>query len=164
MNKKELQNEINKTKECLANMEKMLEDCEYERYKPKINEQYYTFDSCGIISHSDWYNGSIDQKRNDFYNCFRTKEEAEVEVEKILVRRILKDIAKRLNKGEKIDWEISLQDKYFLTYDHHTNSIVQSFTGGYQYQGVVYCLDENFKDIVIQEIGEKRLKRYLKGE
>ena len=31
MNKQELQNEINKTKEHLKNMEKMLEECEYER-------------------------------------------------------------------------------------------------------------------------------------
>lgn len=31
MNKQEILEEINKTKEHLANMEKMLEECEYER-------------------------------------------------------------------------------------------------------------------------------------
>lgn len=30
-------------------------------------------------------------------------------------------------------------------------------------QGVVYCLDEKFKDIAIAEIGKERLKKYLKG-
>lgn len=31
-------------------------------------------------------------------------------------------------------------------------------------QGVVYCLDKNFLNIAIQEIGEERLKKYLRGE
>ena len=41
MNKQELQNEINKTKEHLAKMAKMLAECECERWKPKDYEAYW---------------------------------------------------------------------------------------------------------------------------
>ena len=40
MNKQEIIDEINKTKEHLANMEKMLKECN-GRWKPELNEEYY---------------------------------------------------------------------------------------------------------------------------
>lgn len=40
MNKKEILDEINKTKEHLANMKKILEECESERWKPKDGEKF----------------------------------------------------------------------------------------------------------------------------
>ena len=42
---------------------------------------------------------------------------------------------------------------------HHLND-----SGLYKFQGVVYCLDTWFLDVAIQEIGEERLKKYLRGE
>ena len=44
MNRQEILNEINKTKEHLANMEKMLEEHKDERWKPKPSEEYYCVD------------------------------------------------------------------------------------------------------------------------
>lgn len=41
MNKDEILEEINKTKEHLANMEKMLEECECKRWKPEAGGEYY---------------------------------------------------------------------------------------------------------------------------
>ena len=45
MNKQELQNKINKIKEYLANMEKMLAECEGERWKPKQEDLYWFVNS-----------------------------------------------------------------------------------------------------------------------
>ena len=163
MNKQELQNEINKTKEHLANMEKMLAECEYERYKPQKGEIYYYVASNGLIS-KDWCNDelSTDIKRYDFYNCFQTQEQAEAEAEKILVRRMLEDIARRLNKGKEITWS-TVGAKYFLMIDCDGN-IITEFNSCITIQGVIYCFDRTFKDIAIQEIGKERLKKYLRGE
>lgn len=165
MNKQELQNEINKTKEHLANMEKMLAECEYERYKPQKGEIYYYVASNGLIS-KDWCNDelSTDIKRYDFYNCFQTREQAEVEAEKILVRRMLEDIARRLNKGEEIYWDNGEQPKYILLLDTSDGEITFDTVRRFKNQGAIYCLDENFIDVAIQEIGEERLKKYLRGE
>ena len=100
----------------------------------------------------------------NFYNCFQTREQAEAEAEKILVRRQLEDIARRLNKGEKIDWKGAYQDKYYIYLDTETDELIYGESIWSKDQGTVYCLDQDFLDVAIQEIGEERLKKYLRGE
>ena len=165
MNKQEIQNEIKKTKEHLANMEKMLVECEYERWKPKNSEDYYFVNSYGVVELDTWTDTSaIDGVRYNTYNCFQTQEEAEADAEKIFVRRMLEDIARRLNKGRKIDWNNSIQNKYFIGVQEGRNTITWDYEMDYRHQGTVYCINKSFKDIAIQEIGEERLKKYLRGE
>ncbi len=164
MNKQELQNEINKTKEHLANMEKMLAECEYERWKPKVSQNYYYVDNVGGIQITTWRDVHFDDAYYSTFNCFQTKEQAETEAEKILVRRMLEDIARRLNKGEKIDWEDASQNKYNIYLDTKNSNIACRKDLWYMSQGQVYCSDINFLDVAIQEIGEERLKKYLRGE
>lgn len=167
MNKQEILNEIEKTKEHLANMEKMLlEECEYESWKPKEGETYYSISEIGSIIETRELLGTITvtETRRDFYNIFQTREQAEQESEKILVRRMLEDIARRLNKGQKIDWDNKDQCKYFFFFDFLSNKIDYYHRFQQKEQGVVYCLDKLFLKVVLVEIGEERLKAYLKGE
>ena len=165
MNKEELQNEINKTKEHLKNMEKMLEDCEYERWKPKEHEIFYSVDSFGDVYTQFFDSGdSFVKELLSRLNCFQTKEQAQVEFEKILVRRQLEDIAKRLNKGEKVDWRDDSQPKFYLYYNCCSENIKYGIYYHSKIAGVVYCLTEKLLDIAKEEIGEERLIKYLKGE
>ena len=114
MNKEEILQEIKKTKKHLANMEKMLGE-HNKRWKPKDFSPYFYVDSCMKIEESDFYNDTyIHSERYNTYSTFKTKEEAEAEAEKILVRRMLEDIAKRLNKGQKFDWSNKEQINYFI--------------------------------------------------
>ncbi len=166
MDKEQILDEISKTKEHLANMEKMLQECKYERWKPKDGEKYWYITNTNQLSQIDFtsersYKREDDYQRWRTYNCFQTREEAEAEAEKILIRRMLEDIARRLNKGRKIDWE-SHEYKFHLVI--FNDVISQEVCRNIKYQGTVYCLDGNFKDIAIQEIGEERLKKYLRGE
>ena len=165
MDKEELLKEIEKTEEHLATMKKMLEDCKYERWKPKKSEAYFYIDSDGTIE-QDWMTEefSTDETRYNFYNCFRTKEQADLEAEKTLVRRQLEDIARRLNKGVKIDWHDQTQIKYGISYNTSTNVIETYFASFNKAMGSTYCLDVDFKDMAIKEIGQERLEKYLKGE
>lgn len=113
MNKEEILNEIEKTKEHLANMEKILQECN-GRWKPKDNEKYWYISDYNTINYSLFMSEiQIDNMRFKNYNCFSTREQAEAEAEKILVRRMLEAIAKKLNKRRKIDWE-SHEYKYHL--------------------------------------------------
>lgn len=163
MNKQKLINEINKTKEHLANMEKMLAECEYERWKPEKGETYFIVDSKNVLDccNDNW---DITKMHYHFYNCFQTYEQAEAEVEKILIRRQLEDIARRLNKGQKIVWKDAYQDKYYIYLETETDELIYGESIWSKGQGVVYCLDSSFLDVAIQEIGEERLKKYLRGE
>lgn len=162
MNKQEILEEINKTEEHLANMKKMLVECEYERWKPKEGEIYWYVDGDCCINNLIFTNDDFDNSKTGAYNCFQSKEQAEAEAEKILVRRMLENIARRLNKVEKIDWTKHNQPKYFLGING-VNSLIQDYNTTLKCERT-YCLDKNFKDVAIQEIGEERLKKYLRGE
>ena len=164
MNKQEIIDEINKTKEYLANLENILKECESDRWKPEDGDiYYYISEACTVIKSRTWAHCIVDEHYHCF-NCFRTKEEAQAEAEKILVRRQLEDIARRLNKGRKIDWNNYDQTKYFILLDCKTQLIERDGNLINKIQGVVYCLDNNFRKIAIQEIGEERLKKYLRGK
>lgn len=162
MNKQELQNEINKTKEHLANMEKMLEKCEGESWEPKQEDLYWFVNSYLNVTDDCWVNTNDQRNLYNAYNFFRTKEQAKAEAEKILIRRQLEDIARRLNKGKKADWQCSNMPKYFLGVNI-ANKLIQDFNLTSRDERT-YCLDPKFKDVAIQEIGEERLKKYLRGE
>lgn len=163
MNKQEILEEINKTKEHLANMEKMLAECEYERWKPNIAETYYFVDNDLRMISDDWVNTESQCELYNTYNCFQTREQAKIEAEKILVRRMLEDIARRLNKGRNVNYK-NAQSKYYIYWSAESDKIRQKYLYWTKPQGVVYCLDDNFLNVAIQEIGEERLKKYLRGE
>ena len=165
MNKEEILQEIEKTKQHLANMEKMLKECEYERWKPEDFSTYFYVDSCMKIEESEFYNDTyIHSERYNTYSTFKTKEEAKTEAEKILVRRQLEDIARRLNKDNKIDWNNDKQFKYYICIDSRDNEIIWDREVRYISQGIVYCLDMDFYNVAIKEIGEERLIKYLRSE
>lgn len=154
MNKQEILNEIEKTKQHLTNLEQMLEKCGGERWQPNSYETYYYVDAFGNVI-----------PFRETPTVFKLVSKQEAEVEKILVRRQLEDIAKRLNKGQKIDWNNFDQNKYFISFNCATQSIERDFYNlKNKVQGVVYCLSDDFVSVAIQEIGEERLKNYLRGE
>ncbi len=130
-------------------------------WKPEKGETYYSISEIGSIIETCDLLGIITETRGNFYNIFQTREGAKAEAEKILVRRQLEDIAKRLNKGKKFDWDDGYQCKWYISYNHFwgikTYSVSENKT-----QGTIYCLAENFLDVTIQEIGEERLNKYLK--
>lgn len=160
MNKEQILEEINKTERHLENMKKMLEEC--ERWKPETGDIYYFTDSDGeIISACFDWRISHCRNRYNIYNCFKTREEAEQEQERVLVHRELENIARRLNAGRKIDWDDSVQAKYCIYIDY--SGVLSSTNYTMKVQGVVYCLDESFRDVSVQEIGKERLEKYLKG-
>ncbi len=165
MNKEELEKEIAKTKEQLDKLQKALESKEYERWRPQYTEKYWYVTAQGGVNCYNFVRDHKDYELYDAFNCFQTKEQAEIEAEKILVRRMLEDIARRLNKNKTLNWKSQCQHKYSIYFDYREDKIdTYPTTVPYKEQGAVYCLEQNFKDVAIQEIGEERLIRYLKDE
>ena len=164
MDKQELQNEIEKARVHLANMEKMLKQCEFERWKPKIDDIFYSVDGYGQVKCVYFCDDQSCRMLYENFNCFKTYEQAKVEAEKILVRRMLEDIARRLNEGEKIDWGNIKQCKYFIGVQEGYAGILSDTEYKFKHQGVVYCLKADFLKVAKSEIGEERLKKYLRGE
>lgn len=83
-------------------------------YKPKQNEIYYYIDEGGATNVSVWSrNGSIDTKRLEFGNCFKTAEEVVRTAKWLRVLKVLKEDT----KGFDPDWEDEKQQKWYVMYN-----------------------------------------------
>ena len=77
-----------KSKGKIWNKEKL--QWEKYRWKPGMNDSYYSFSSIGIVNTSTWINDPIDCGRYKFGNCFQTEEQAKKAAEK--VKELLKSL------------------------------------------------------------------------
>ncbi len=161
---KEIETFGNTIKEYLGSFYNKIKKPEqqYGRWKPKIGDIcWFISDSCKILS-LYWYDCQLDKIRYSIGNIYQTKEQAEQALERMKIRTQLEDIALRLNKGQKIDWNDVRQEKYYLLYDIEEHILAQDYRTISQTDDV-YCL-EPFLRVAIKEIGEERLAKYLKGE
>lgn len=88
---------------------------------------------------------------------FSTKEVRDKMLEKQEIYLKLKNLAERLNNGEKFDWNNIKQSKYCLCYNYKNKELSQDFILRLRYPNEIYCLDKNFLEIAKKEIGEENL-------
>ena len=153
----ELKQKLQEAQESTKKLEEKIKELEQEksckRWKAKNGEKYYYIE--GIVNYHYETNDSIDNALYEQGNYFKTDEEAVIVAEKLKIYTKLKDLALRLNKGKEIDWNDKNQRKFHIyCYDCE---ICQDSGWSYHYLGGIYCLDGNFKDEAIKEIGEENL-------
>ena len=155
-----LKEELKKAQESTQRIEeriKQLEKSSTKRWRAEEDEEFYYVDIDGQVdSCTDYY----DEEEDDQYeigNYFETEEEAEKVADKIKIYARLKDLARKLNDGELIDWTNKDQIKYCIRMKN--NTLFQDFNGKYISVGQIYCLDSNFLNEAIKEIGEYDLKK-----
>ena len=166
-------NEIEKLKEKQEKLERDLEELSTQlneleekkitksgkRWRGVNNRFYWYIESdCEVYGEYET-DDDYDNARYETCNYFRTKEEAEKTVEKIKIYTRLKDLALRLNKGEKIDWDNSTSAKWSIGLSNSNNALQCCYAYKGQDVGQIYCLDSNFFDIAKREIGEENLKK-----
>lgn len=163
-NLKQMKQELEETKNKCTEIEKKIEELEKQeskvRWRGKQCEKYWYISSCGTVSYTMEMNDDQDNRSYEMGNYFRTEEEAEKVAEKIKIYMQLKDLALRLNKGEKIDWENNNHVKWYICYKKGTVlDLDDMYTCNLQDLGQIYCLDKNFLEIAKQEISEENLRK-----
>lgn len=84
------------------------------------------------------------------------------EFNKLPVIERLKRIADKQNNN-KLNFKDTRQTKYYLAYDYNTNFIMQlTNCSMIKDQGTIYCINKNFKEIVLKCIKKEELEKYLK--
>lgn len=136
-----------------------------KRWKPNDDERYFTIDSSGGISTSTWnekynYLNEIDLNRYSLNNIFKTKEEAEFELERKKVMIELEDYAREHN--DEIDWD-SMEEKYFICYNHHKYCVCVKFCIFIEYCNATYFSSRKIAENAIKYVGEDRIKKYCFG-
>ena len=162
----ELEQNINSIKEELSKLEEKLKTLKSGagRQMPENGDIYYFIGGVrASVFENKWTNDSYDQQRFNSYNCFKTVEEAQKEIDRRLIKAKLNEIANRLNGGQVIDWHSAIQRKYYLNLDSGV-TLNLSYSLINKIEGTTYCLSQDFLEIAIAEIGEECLVKYIKGE
>lgn len=165
---KELKTKINEIENKINNLNKKDYECTSEGIITKINN-YNSLNKIYII----WSFEEIrfihikepDKECIDFLMSIgfvaTNKEVLEKKLFKMKIEAKLNNIADRLNNFVKIDWNDESQNKYSIYYWKETSLQIDE-NMLCKYQGVIYCLSEDFLDVAIQEIGEENLIKYFK--
>ena len=129
-------------------------------WKPEKDGHYYYYDNDGRTYQSSYCEDSIDKRRFEFGNCFKTQEEAKHMAEKLKVINELKNFALE-NNNEKIDWRDKCIGKYFITYDFYDEEIsVASYTFRNFLPFEIYFTSKEIAQKAIKTIGADRIKKY----
>ena len=163
----ELEQNISSIKEELSKLEEKLKTFKSRvgRQMPENGDIYYFIGGVrASVFENKWTNDSYDQQRFNSYNCFKTVEEAQKEIDRRLIKAKLNEIANRLNGDLVIMWNSAIQRKYYLNLDSEESSLHLNFSIIDKIEGVTYCLSQDFLEVAVEEIGEECLVKYIKGE
>lgn len=161
MNKKEIEEKIKKAEEELKEAREMLAKCEEDKnWKPKLGEIYCYLDSSNCDNGENWRNDYIDNYRYDIGNCFKTREEAKHRAELVETERQLMKYACEHN--DEIDWNDGNQHKFYFLYDGNDGKIGIMLCWKVKNARTIYFSSREIAQQAIQEIGEEKVKQYLK--
>ena len=160
---KEKQEELERDLEELGTQINELEEKEITKSVKRwigVKDRFYWYieGDCKVYGEYE-KDDDYDNARYEIGNYFRTEEEAKEVVEKTKIYTRLKDLALRLNKGEKIDWDNSTSAKWNIGLSNSNNALQCCYAYKGQDVGQIYCLDPDFLNIAKQEIGEENLRK-----
>ena len=131
-----------------------------KRWRGERKNHYYFISGAGGIGKGREDKVAYDSNCYQLGNYFKTKEEAEFELNKRLVYQELKDYALEHNEGE-IDWKNSDQEKWVISYDNQVKWLVYRDRYTRSDIGQIYFSSYEIAREAVKAIGEDRIKKYL---
>ena len=127
-------------------------------WKPITSEKYFFTYSNGDVDSVIWTENKADKGRYGLRNVFRTKEEAEFEVER---RKIMTELQ---NYADEHNGEIAHpSDAFWLGFDEDNMLIIVEDDSIFPPVGTVLFSDADTAYNAIEDIGEDRIIKYMFG-
>lgn len=121
---------------------------------PQEDDMFWFIDTFGKPVGSTWGESITNRQLIEIGNMFRTKEQAEFEVEKLKVLVELRKFSVPFKRG----------GNYTFNYYHEDEKIVNVYASGdYQEIGTLYFESNEEMNRAIQTVGEERIKKYIFG-
>lgn len=164
MNKKEeILEKIDEAKEQITELQKTIDHLEEQLNKeskwPKEDDLYYYISGCGSIDRAFFEKTEYHIAKIEIGNCFKTKEEAEFELEKLKVRAELKEFS-----FKPTDWnKDTTESKYSIYYDNISQKLAIDYILFMQ-DDTIYFKSRDVANKAIKKVGEDRIKKYLFGK
>ena len=136
-----------------------------KRWKPENYDPYYYITGHGGINHcNSCICDEIDNKRFNLRNCFKTKEEAEFELERRKIIAELQNYADEYNATD-IDWNNHEQGKHFIYCDCSSKMLNTSFVyrSGRVVGNEIYFTSQEIAESAIKHVGKNRILKYVFG-
>ena len=128
-----------------------------KRWKPNDNDKYFYPSAFGEICYMSWKDGNcFDEGHYNFHNVFKTREEAEFELER---RKIMVELQ---NYADDHNGEITNpSDAFWIAFDEDDMSITVEMESYLPPVGAVLFSDADTAYDAIEAIGEDRILKYM---
>lgn len=165
-----MENLSNEEREQLLKLVKKSNETTKKRWKAEVGQKYYCIDEysnkiinyfAGVLK-NNVAEDEADKNLYNFGNYFKTKEEAEFELNKRLVYQELKDYALEHNEMG-FDWKNSKQEKWVISYDNQIECLVYRYRCALSDIGQIYFSSCKIAQEAVKTVGEDRIKKYLFG-
>ena len=123
---------------------------------PVEDDSYWTIAAHGYVRKYQFCEDEFHQGVLQFGNIFRTKEEAEREVERLKVLTLLRNMAKAAWGGVRRSWP-SEMEKWYVRYSHERCEWLVSYSCGVETPGVVYFPSEKSTRDAIKTVGARMM-------
>ena len=157
MTRKKIKKKIVEMETIIAELKEELERAENINpnvFIPEYGEEYWFIDRDGKVYEKIWVGHTEDKNILAIGNVFRTRKEAEFEVERLKVIHELRIYAEpRDTKGDRTKLYC------FLTYSSNTQSIYTYFSSWRRPQDIYFASEERAWE-AIKTVGKERVKKY----
>ena len=130
-------------------------------WKPKYGEHYFTIDADTRVIEATWRNATSDKFRWATGLVFKTQEEAEFALGKMMVKTELERYAREHNDPSLEEWN-TYNNHYFITCDTDASCLEVSYRAC-ERSAIIYFTSKEIAEDAIKEIGEQRIIKYLFG-
>ena len=138
----------------IVEAENTLEEQSKEKEWPQDRDVYYYVASMGSVESLQWTDCPVDRQMAQIGNCFKTKEEAKFEVERLKVLAEMKKFA----EPEDRKWD-SCNEHYYPYYSFERDNIEYQCKFECKSNGIYFESEEKVKECV-KAVGEDRIKKY----
>lgn len=160
--KVDMENLSKKEREQLIGLIKKANQKPKKRWRAEPNEKYYFINYSNRIESLNNTKHYFDENLFKVGNYFKTKEEAEFELNRRLVYQELKDYALEHNEID-INWSDTEKCKWSIRYDYYKDCLTVSSWWYYQELGQIYFSSQYIALDAIKVVGRDRIKKYLFG-
>lgn len=160
MIRKEIEKKIAEMEAGIAELKEKLEkakDINSDVFIPENYEEYWRITDDGVICRSWWDKTTIDKNRLAIGNVFRTKEEAEFEIERLKVINELRQYA----EPRDTKWD-GKNDHYYITcttFNSYENRINVYSSPLYKHHDIYFSSFFRAWE-AIEAVGKDRVKKY----
>jgi len=130
-------------------------EAQREQEFPQDGDVYWYMNALGIIFNDKWSGSISEEEMLEIGNVFKTRVQAEFEVEKLKVLVELREFSVPFKH---------YGNNYTFNYNHKNGKIVNLYASkGYQDFGALYFESNEELNRAIKSVGEDRIKKYIFG-